>query len=339
MIAFERWVNGEPDVWLVNADGSDEGALPGGEGGRRPSWAPDGKQLVFELEPDLFKIGVDGSGLTNLTMTLDTPAFEADWSPDGERIAFKTEDGEREPLMLMDADGSNIAPLEALDGAFEDGNPDWSPDGSQIVFDFYEVGSGIVDVIVINADGTGKTNLTEDVSVDANNPVWSPDGEQILYENHTVDGRARVGLAGFAPTELYRMNADGSDKSNITQDSLVVEVDPDWGSAEPLPTPTPEPAQNVVWGDNRCDGELDTTDGLAVLRHVAALSELSQTQPCPSLEQTITVLQPGLWGDVDCDQDVDTVDDLKVLRVIAGFDVKQPANCYPIGTDGAVIHY
>lgn len=103
--------------------------------------------------------------------------------------------------------------------------------------------------------------------------------------------------------------------------------------------PTEPSGQNVIWGDNRCDGALDTTDGLAVLRHVAALPELSQTQPCPAIELPIMALQAGLWGDVDCDQDVDTVDDLKVLRVIAGFEVKQPANCYPIGLVDAVIHY
>lgn len=339
LLAFERWVSNEPDIWLVHSNGSNPAPLPGGEEGRRPSWAPDGKQLVFELEPDLFKINVDGSDLMNLTMTLDTPAYEADWSPDGEQIVFKTQLGIREPLMLMDSDGSNVEPLEDLDGAFEDGNPDWSPDGSQIVFDFYDVSTGSVDIVTVNADGTDRANLTEDVSLDTNNPVWSPDGDQILYENHTVDGRSRVGAAGFAPTELYRMDADGSNKANITQDSLVVEVDPDWGSSKPLPTPTPIPGQNVVWGDNRCDGTLDATDGLAVLRHVAALSALSQMPPCPTIELPITVLQPGFWGDVDCDQDVDTVDDLKVLRVIAGFKVEQPVNCYPIGLEGAVIHY
>src|SRR5689334_10585394 len=60
------------------------------------------------------------------------------------------------------------------------------------------------DVYVINADGTGRTQLTEDPAEDFD-PVWSPDGTQIAFRSHR-DGNE----------EVYLMNADGSNQRNLS---------------------------------------------------------------------------------------------------------------------------
>ena len=56
--------------------------------------------------------------------------------------------------------------------------PAWSPDGKQLVFTGYD--GGISDLYIVNADGTGYRQLTDDRYADLH-PVWSPDGTTIAF--------------------------------------------------------------------------------------------------------------------------------------------------------------
>lgn len=84
----------------------------------------------------------------------------------------------------------------------------------------------------------------------------------------------------------------------------------------------------TLWGDDDCDGDVDSVDALKTLRHVASLP-VSQTQPCPIMASIIDVTNASLhpWGDVDCDNDVDSVDALKLLRHVASLPVQQEQPC------------
>ena len=48
-IAYERKGAGLPEVWVMNADGSDQRRMTT-RGGASPSWSPDGRRIVFVLE-------------------------------------------------------------------------------------------------------------------------------------------------------------------------------------------------------------------------------------------------------------------------------------------------
>ncbi len=79
--------------------------------------------------------------------------------------------------------------------------------------------------------------------------------------------------------------------------------------------PTPTPTQETVHGDIRCDGKVDATDGLGILREVAGLPQIAQTPPCPNLGDNVG---GRIFGDVLCNGGIDPVDALAVLRFVAG---------------------
>ena len=55
----------------------------------------------------------------------------------------------------------------------------WSPDGSRIAFaPFSHLGS--VGIYVMNADGSGRRQITETANADGE-PAWSPDGRRIAF--------------------------------------------------------------------------------------------------------------------------------------------------------------
>jgi hypothetical protein len=103
---------------------------------------------------------------------------------------------------------------------------------------------------------------------------------------------------------------------------------------QPTPTPTPTPAATPVptgtpqltQGDNDCDGDTDSVDGLKGLQHVAAI-DFSQETGCPALGSEVA----SQFGDVDCDDDVDAVDQLKILQFLAALPFTQNEPCTDIG--------
>ncbi len=91
-IAFERTVDGNTDIYLMNLDRSGLVRLtddPAAD--TNPGWSPDGQRIVFMRDVagagELFIMNADGSDETRLTDSPDADDFGR-FSPDGRTIAF-----------------------------------------------------------------------------------------------------------------------------------------------------------------------------------------------------------------------------------------------------------
>jgi Tol biopolymer transport system component len=132
---------------------------------------------------------------------------DVSWSPDGKRLAFTMLRGGgsgRWGLYVMRADGTHaerLAVQEGLDTFYTD----WSPDGRRIAFSARRGREAMSDIYVVNADGTGLRQLTDDPAGDST-PAFSPDGRRIAFVSD------RDGLH-----QLYVMDADGTHQSRLTR--------------------------------------------------------------------------------------------------------------------------
>jgi Tol biopolymer transport system component len=172
------------EIYVMNADGSGLSRLtfnPGQDDS--PDWSPSSDQIVFlsvrqsgDTTPrwTIQKMNSDGTGMVELTDYGRKPF----WSPDGKRVAFIAD----EALCIVDADGNDQVKLVDLyehDFGFIDLSLDtapWSPDGLRLVFSAHGNTTDTAansDIFVINADGTGMTNLTNDPAFDSY-AIWSP---------------------------------------------------------------------------------------------------------------------------------------------------------------------
>jgi Tol biopolymer transport system component len=145
-----------------------------------PTLAPDGKRIAFQTRSrgsdKIAIIGSDGSRLTFIGEG-DSPA----WSPDGKRVVFgRTVSGKHHLFAVNPETGTDLVQLTS--GDYDHSDPAWSPDGSAIIFSTnrgdMEAPSRVVskgrNLYVINADGTGLTQLTAG-SARAITPFWAKD--------------------------------------------------------------------------------------------------------------------------------------------------------------------
>ena len=177
-----------------------------------PSLAPDGKSIVYSSAAsgnlDLYLQRVEGRNTTNLTA--DSPADDTQpaFSPDGTRIAFRSERGGG-GIFVMGATGEAVRRLSDVGY-----NPSWSPDGRFIVCAQETIEqpasrySNASALWVIDVSTGQRRQVT---AGDAVQPSWSPHGHRIAYWAADATGQR----------DLWTMPAQGGAPVAVTNDRFV----------------------------------------------------------------------------------------------------------------------
>lgn len=126
------------------------------------SWGPDA---------EIYSANIDFTGETNLTNSTDVSDGDPALSPAENKIAYRKEmnylTGDMN-IFTMNTDGSSKTQLTTVTGSQYATNPVWSTDGTKIYYRLYDGTQS--DIWSMNADGTGKQNLTNTASY--NEFVW-----------------------------------------------------------------------------------------------------------------------------------------------------------------------
>jgi Tol biopolymer transport system component len=175
-----------------------------------------GVTMPGDAQPDVYSVLTGGQAMHRLT---DDPAFDAcaAYSADGRQIAYCSSMGDpagQFDIWTMKQNGKDKQRLTRLGGGAT--FPDFSPDGSRIAFNSRPAGAPGVDIYVMNADGSDLVRLTNAPGPDRY-PAWSPDGRKIVFESQ------RTGV-----NQVWAMNADGSDQTQLTFDATQKDQTPEW---------------------------------------------------------------------------------------------------------------
>lgn len=164
-------------------------------------------------------------------------------------------------VFTMNADGSNVTELAI--GFL----PTWSGDGQKIAYSFGN--SETYDIWTMNADGSGKAQLTQNYRSFA--PSWSPDNSKVAFvSDHEGD------------YHIYVIDADGQNQHrlNITASEVVREYVPAWS---PDGTKVIFLAQKVVNGLARYDYYQSNADGSGMTTPLTSVNAiLDQVRPAVS---------------------------------------------------------
>jgi Tol biopolymer transport system component len=267
-VSRPRW-SGQGDRIVYSRVGDGIWSVPslGGEprqmirDGRNADLSRDGR-LVFERAGEVFIAGTDGSDIRVWPRPRRLNPYDGDtwptFSPDGTSIAvFLTEEGRYGDYWILPVNGDE--PRRVTWDFQEGGAPAWTPDGKSLLIRSSRAGSTNLWRVSV-ADGTLE-RLTSGAGDDFD-PVVSPDGRTVLFANvkrtwevilqdiHSGQGRTvlarrtllvfprfspdgrRIALAGRnsrGETQLFVMDADGSNLRAVTEGTGELNIMPQWG--------------------------------------------------------------------------------------------------------------
>jgi len=154
--------------------------------------SPDGKTVIFDLLGDIYTLPISG-GVAQPLMTDIAWQMQPQFSPDGQYIAFTSDEDGGDNLWIMNADGSNpkavsSEPFRLLN------SPAWSPDGNYIVGRKHftsgrSLGAG--EVWMYHKTGGKGVKLTKrpNEQKDLGEPAYSTDGKYVYFSQDATPGK------------------------------------------------------------------------------------------------------------------------------------------------------
>ncbi len=244
MIAFTRAKH--IGIEVMNSDGSNRRTLTNDAGaGYKFSWAADSKEIAFRstilLDGEKYYFISKVSVSTGQVQKLSEPARDVqppDWSyfERGKYVSFisgsqrinTTRVIAKSPFNFSKiADQSNVNNIlyfheDNIWIMYETGNqqqltfnvgfdPIWSPDRTKIVYSHWDT------LVVVTPNSTNKVVLGRGIK-----PSWAADSKKIVYHISTDDGHVITG------SDLYIINADGTERIQLTDTPNEFEVEPCW---------------------------------------------------------------------------------------------------------------
>jgi len=287
-LAFSSKVGEQDAIYIMRV--RDENIVAslrfGMEGIETPSWAPDGRRIVFTgLEggvSDLYVINRDGSGLQRLTNDRYAQRDPV-WSPDGSRIAFTTDFGAGTDFELLSYDDYQIGLYDVAtrevtylpEQAGKNINPQWGPGGRTIAF--VSDRTGIPNIFLHDFEKEETFQLTDLLTgvsgIIESSPAlaWAADGRRMVFsafsdggwDLYRLDDPLSLAVEPYEPRERQEYDLAAGAFLRPPSDSGATparEISPGEAAsrqaAEPAAAAEPEPGSDAEGAGSDVEGEV-----------------------------------------------------------------------------------
>ncbi len=211
MVFQSERIDGNPffQIFVLDFETGDIEQVSPGQGKTTCAWIhPDGSKVIYASTQD--DPEAEAKQLEELRMREEGTERRYSWDYDSNYELFEYDRAEKTYRKMTDAVGYDAEGSYSPDGsliAFASNRNAYSTELSEEEKKVFETDPAcMMDIFIMNADGTGVKQLTDVPGYDGG-PFFSPDGSRICWRRFAENG---------ATAEIMTMNIDGSDQRQLT---------------------------------------------------------------------------------------------------------------------------
>ncbi len=199
--------------------------------------SPDGRWIVFDLLGDIYTMPFSGGEAVNITNSMAWD-MQAQFSPDGTRLVFTSDQGGGDNIWTMDVNGKNQQQVTKEKFRLLN-SPAWSPDGNYIVARKHFTGMrslGAGEIWMYHKSGGKGVQLNKrpNEQKDLGEPVYTPDGKHVLFSRDSTPGKT-FEYSKDSNSQIYEIFA-----IELTTGKIKPWVSGAGGAVRPTPSPDGE---------------------------------------------------------------------------------------------------
>ena len=151
-----------------------------------------GELITFDLLGDIYTMPISGGKTTNITNSMAWD-MQPRFSPNGNSIAFTTDQGGGDNIWTMNIDGSDQKQVTKEKFRLLN-QPAWSIDGQYIIARKHftgmrSIGSGEIWMYHASGGDGVQLNKRPNEQKDLGEPIFTPDGKHVLYSRDATPGK------------------------------------------------------------------------------------------------------------------------------------------------------
>ena len=172
--------------------------------------SPTGARAVFGARGEIFTVPAEKGDIRNLTNTTDVVERDPAWSPDGNSIAYLSDESGEYALHIRNQNGmGEVRKIDLGSPPTFRYSPTWSPDSKKIAYTDKRLNVWYVDL-------EKKTPVRVDTDTYAGpfntlNPVWSPDSRWLVYTKQLRNYLHAVFAYSLEQAKSYQLTDGMSD--------------------------------------------------------------------------------------------------------------------------------
>lgn len=171
--------------------------------------SPDGNRALFGARGDIFTVPARNGITRNLTQSSGVHDRNPVWSPDGQYVAFISDQSGEDEIYVIPGDGSGEMRQITTDADTYKYRIVWSPDSEKLLWADKKMRLNMVDV------ASGEVSvLRETEAWEFSSYTWSPDSRWIAYTLPEVQAMSRIWLYSIDDDEHYNVTSEWYSANN-----------------------------------------------------------------------------------------------------------------------------
>lgn len=168
--------------------------------------SPDGVRIAFAARGDIWSVPAETGIARNLTASSGVHERNVEWSPDGQYIAYISDETGETEIFIADPLGKEKPVQISYNADTYKYGAKWSPDSKKLLF-----ADKMQRLQYVDIDKKKTTEISRSITGEIHDYAWSPDSKWVAFSDADTSRVSKIYLYNLSTKKLHKITSDWYD--------------------------------------------------------------------------------------------------------------------------------